>query len=152
MSGTRAVLGGYVVRSSLLALLTALVATSMLVSACSNGQSGRAFVIPFSALEPAWSGWSEYEISGEAALSNTGVLPMGAESISFDSRGRQVPPTQGGSTIRFADDKYVWVNGIIIEADPSSAVVFEVVHGRGLVHIAGTGACTLPDGTRTELE
>ena len=122
--------------------------------------ANKPFVIPFDQLEPTWSNWKKYGISGKLGLywkksdrgAVYGVMPEGLDAISFDSRGQPVPPTKDGSVIFFETDglQYEWLNKLVIQTD--GRVSFNVVEGKGLVHASGKGLCTLPDGKTVSLQ
>lgn len=140
------------------ALLFVLMTVSFVKSSCAGE---KAFVIPFTMLEPTWSNWKKREISGtlglyckkqDNGLTVAGVMPSGLDSISFDGRGQPIPPTKNDSIIFFETTgcKFGWLNNIIIESE--GRISFKVVDGTGLVHTSGKGSVTLPDGKKVTLK
>jgi hypothetical protein len=118
------------------------------------------FTVPFEMLEPYWSGWSAYGVGGKLGLymkkaeigTVTGVDTDSLDPFTLDGNGIPVAPTRDGSIIYFDTGgmNCGWLDKM--ELTPEGRLVFRVVAGRGLVHVAGKGVCTLEDGSVTRLE
>jgi len=118
------------------------------------------FTIPLEMLEPYWSGWSAYDVGGKLGLymkkaeigTVTGVDTDSLDPFTLDADGFPVAPTRDGSIIYFDTGgmNCGWLDKM--ELTPEGRLVFRVVAGRGLVHVAGKGLCTLEDGSVARLE
>ncbi len=114
------------------------------------------FVIPLSALQPKWDQWRKLEVSGSMGFlafrkpDGSGEIGWGMHKdthvnrleIEGDEIG-MIPPTKDGSIVFFmsapAGVPFQWVNDISITT--TGKLCFQVLEGKGLVHISGHGTC-----------
>jgi hypothetical protein len=126
--------------------LVVVLTTGVVISFSGCRKDDTVIVISIKDLEPHWSEWEKHGFDGgEMTLSGSSIFPGGRDTIAFDSHGRLVPPTKEGSKLRFVDEWYPWVNGIVIRT--RSALVLKVIKGRGLAYESGEGTCIFPNGT-----
>jgi len=130
---------------------------------CGREVSTPEFVIAFEDLGPRWVEWQAtgfdapmigygVERKGDSIVFE--VLPMGTNTVKFDSYGTQMAPTEDRSVIAFDTHglKLRWLNDVTFVSQEHTPLYFRVCQeSGGLVHLFGEGQCILRNGAKVEL-
>ena len=146
-----------------------------------NHKSEGAFIIPFSVLGEKWEAWQRtnpqkgaigyYAKSISVVIDDnvqqdreygcfspepfTGGKTLSINSLPPDELGLLACPTGDGSIIAFRTDGSAFPftrTDLLIETSGDAPIYFAVIKRIGLVHLAGVGKVTLPDGRTLKLE
>jgi hypothetical protein len=124
-----------------------------------SGKTKPAWSVAFDKLGERWKYWQKANSEkGAVGVYRNGATAgifraLGCATISTDYSGMVMAPTGDGSIIAMETSglPYRYVGDYVFHSDKGERLYFGVIHGVGLVHLAGAGKVVAPDGQETLL-